>query len=85
MEAPIFYLPQTITSYSSSGSAELNAGHCFTYIVFLKLLDGELCLHQVVVEDDDLSAQGTLFIIVVLWLIMTEQGFKDYFKVLSSV
>lgn len=37
-----------------------------SYIVFLKLLNGELGLHQVVVQDDDLAAQCTLLIIMVL-------------------
>lgn len=40
-----------------------------SYIVFLQLLNGEFCLHQVVVEDDDLSAQRALLIVMVLRLI----------------
>lgn len=39
-----------------------------SYVVLLKLLDGEFGLHQVVVEDDDLPAQRALLILVVLRL-----------------
>lgn len=48
--------------------------HCYAlrparpYVVLLKLLDGELGLHQVVVEDDDLPAQRSLLVVVVLRL-----------------
>lgn len=38
------------------------------HIVLLELVDGELGLHQVVVEDDDLSAQRPLFVVMVLRL-----------------
>lgn len=40
-----------------------------SYIVFLQLLNGEFRLHQVVVEDDDLSAKRALLIVMVLRLI----------------
>lgn len=42
------------------------------YIVLLQLLNGELGLHQVVVEHDDLSAQRALLILVVLRLMERE-------------
>lgn len=44
-----------------------------SYIVFLQLLNGEFCLHQVVVEDNDLSAQRALLIVMVLRLIKKEK------------
>lgn len=44
-----------------------------SYIVLLQLLNGELGLHQVVVEHDDLSAQRALLILVVLRLMAREQ------------
>lgn len=39
-----------------------------THIVFSEFVDGHLGLHQVVVEDDDLSAEGSLLLFMVLRL-----------------
>lgn len=44
-----------------------------SYVVLLELLDGELGLHQVVVQSDDLSAQSSLLIVMVLRLTTTRE------------
>lgn len=39
-----------------------------TYIVLSEFINGNLRLHEVVVEDDDLPAEGSLFLFMVLGL-----------------
>lgn len=43
-------------------------GALSTHIVFSELVNGDLRFHEVVVEDDDLPAEGSLFLLVVLGL-----------------
>lgn len=52
-----------------------------SYIVLLQLLNGEFCLHQVVVEDDDLSAQRALLIVMVLRLIKKKNHHNTFFQI----
>lgn len=39
-----------------------------THVVLSEFIDGDLGLHEVVVEDDDFSAEGSLFLLVVVGL-----------------
>lgn len=39
-----------------------------THIVLSELIDGDLSLHEVVVEDNDFPAEGSLFLFMVLGL-----------------
>lgn len=47
--------------------AHSEASSC-TYVVLSEFIHGDLGLHEVVVEDDDLPAEGSLFLFVVLRL-----------------
>lgn len=62
----IFY-----SSFELFGSGVLPTG--LTYVVLPQLLDGELRLHQVVIENDDLSAQSSLLVVMVLGLTITRK------------
>lgn len=39
-----------------------------THVVLSEFIDGDLCLHEVVVEDDDFPAEGSLFLLMVVGL-----------------
>lgn len=39
-----------------------------THVVLSELIDGDLRLHEVVVEDDDFSPEGSLFLFMVVGL-----------------
>lgn len=39
-----------------------------THVVLSEFVYGDLCLHEVVVEDDDFSAEGSLFLLMVVGL-----------------
>lgn len=39
-----------------------------THVVLSEFIDGNLCLHEVVVEDDDFPAEVSLFLLMVVGL-----------------
>lgn len=39
-----------------------------THVVLSEFIDGDLCLHEVVVEDDDFPAEGSLFLFMMVGL-----------------
>lgn len=39
-----------------------------THIVLSEFINGDLRLHEMIVENNDFPAEGSLFLLVVLWL-----------------
>ena len=58
-------------------TAHLSVGALITHIVLSEFINGDLGLHEVVVEDDDLPAEGSLLLLVVLGLQGKEKERKN--------
>lgn len=48
-----------------------------THVVLSEFIDGDLRLHEVVVEDDDFPAEGSLFLLMVVRLQQKRQNRQE--------
>lgn len=55
-------------SFRKLKCAEISSWEARTHIVLSEFIDGDLCLHQVIVENNDFPAERSLFLLMVLRL-----------------